>query len=375
MNITFVNSRCIPAAPKYNQVTQKQYTTHNKIRRDKPFRSGIYAKNPMQLSTRLSHLSQEQIVFAAAVLLSAVFIFTVPGFDTVSNFSQILERVTVVGILALGASIVVIGGGLDLSQVASAMAGSGLAVLLMNTGWPISIALLVGLLVCVAIGIINGYIIAYIEIPAFFATLATNLVIFGVARVLLFKSTFRLYLDDAVADSPFFVFLSARVFAIPVSTLLFIALVLILYGLLRHTTVGRTLYAIGDNSRTARENGVPVRLYTIFKYTFCSIFGYIAGIVFLSTIHNIDAGVMIGTMIFDVILIVVLGGVSLVGGRGTPFSVLLGAILIGLLLNGMTLLDLNNDLQDVARGLVLLAAIVIDNRLHPRNEETARKGE
>ncbi|TAN09760.1 MAG: ABC transporter permease [Burkholderiaceae bacterium] len=329
----------------------------------------------MHLAPNLAKITQEQLVFAAAVLLFFVFSLAIPGFSTLGNLSQILERVTVVGIFALGASIVVISGGLDLSQVGSAMAGGGMTVLLLNSGWSLPLSLAAGLLVCVFIGIINGYIIAFVEIPDFFATLATNLLIFGVARLLIFSHDFRIYLNHSALQSFFFTILGARLLAIPVTAFIFLLLVVLLYLFMRSTTIGRTLYAIGDNSRTARENGVPIRSYTILKYTLSAIFGYIAALAFLSTIHNIDAGVMIGTMIFDVILIVVLGGVSLVGGRGTPISVLIGTILIGLLLNGMTLLNLNNDLQDVARGAVLLIAIVVDNRLHPRNEETARKGE
>jgi ribose transport system permease protein len=88
-----------------------------------------------------------------------------------------------------------------------------------------------------------------------------------------------------------------------------------------------------------------------------------------------DTQVINGTLIFNVILVVVLGGISLVGGRGSVWSVVVGALLIGTLLNGMTLMNLSNDVQDIAKGVVLLAAIILDNRLHPRDEETVRQGD
>src|SRR5690606_33418483 len=124
-----------------------------------------------------------------------------------------------------------------------------------------------------------------------------------------------------------------------------------------------------------REMGIAVRALTVFEYVFSANIACFAGLVLMASLSSIDTQMAGGSMIFDIILVAVLGGVSLVGGRGGVFSVIAGALLVGVLVNGMTLMNLNNDIQNIGRGLVLLGAIVLDNRLHPRDEETVRQGE
>lgn len=107
-----------------------------------------------------------------------------------------------------------------------------------------------------------------------------------------------------------------------------------------------------------------------------ALFAWLAGLVWIGQTGNMQTNIVIvGTQIFDVILVVVLGGISLVGGRGGVFSVIVGCALIGTLLNAFTIMDVNTEVQNIIRGVVLLLAIIVDNWLHPRDEETARQGD
>lgn len=110
-------------------------------------------------------------------------------------------------------------------------------------------------------------------------------------------------------------------------------------------------------------------------YTASAAIAFIAGVVLTAEVASVNTQIFASTMIFDVVLVVVLGGISLLGGRGGMLSVIAGTLLIGVLLNGMVIMNFDNNVQNIVKSVVLLAAIVIDNWLHPRDEETARQGD
>lgn len=321
---------------------------------------------------RLSHLNQQQIVLGVAFVLAAIFAFTLPGFASWGNLVALLNNVSIVGILALGAAVVIIGRGLDLSQVGAMVAGAALAAMLMANGVALGWALLSGLALAILVGVLNGWVIAFIEVPPLFATLAVNLLIFGFTRLFITSSAYTIYVPK---QQTAFLAWGGRIGGIPISLLVFIAMSAVVHIFLSRTRVGQFIYAHGDNPEAARETGISVRVLTILEYVLCAVIGYIAGLALMANLASIDTQMISGSLIFDIILVAVLGGNSLVGGRGGVACVLAGALLIGVVLDGMTLLNLSNDIQNVARGVVLLLAIVIDNRLHPRDEETARQGE
>ena len=113
----------------------------------------------------------------------------------------------------------------------------------------------------------------------------------------------------------------------------------------------------------------------MLEYVLVAVFAWLAGLVWIGETGSMQMTIMLGTTIFDVILVVVLGGISLIGGRGGVFSVVVGCALIGTLLNAFTIMNVNSEVQNIIRGVVLLAAIILDNWLHPRDEETARQGD
>lgn len=321
---------------------------------------------------RLKRLSQEQIVLLVTALLVFAFATSLPNFATISNLLNLLNSIAVLGILSLGAAIVIIGRGLDISQIASMAIGAATTALLMDSGTGIGLAVLAGFGVALGMGLFNGYLIAFVEIPPLFATLATNLLYFGLARTLLLGSTYVVYVPD---EASAFLALGGTLAGLPIPVLIFFGLAVLVHLFLSRTSIGRFIYAHGDNPEAASLTGIPVRPLTLLQYALSAVIGCLAGLVLMSMLSSIDTQMIMGAEIFNVILVAVLGGVSLTGGRGGVVSVIAGALLIGVVLNGMTHLNLSSDIQDIVRGVILLAAILLDNRLHPRDEETARQGE
>jgi ribose transport system permease protein len=325
-----------------------------------------------QSGSVLKNVSQEQVVMAVAGLLIVVFAIAMPAFRTLSNAVVLLQNSVVLGILALGMAVVVIARGIDLSQVAVMAVSAGLSVFLLNSGYGAVTALLISLLVCVVLGAINGWLIAYVEIPALFATLATMLLFFNGARTVVFSNVLQYVPRDASA----LLYLGqGRVGVVPVSVILLVALAVLVHLFLTRTTVGRSFYAHGDNAEAAALTGLGTRPLTVLEYIVSALLGFVAGLVRTGEAASMDLQIVNGNLIFSVILIVVLGGVSLVGGRGGVVSVVAGTLLVGVTVNAMTLADINNDYQNIVLGVILLGAILLDNKLHPRDEETAKQGD
>lgn len=333
---------------------------------------GIYARrNTGESRKRGMNLGQEQVVFAITGLFILCFSLLVPGFMQLGNIMAILRSISVLGILGLGMAIVVIGRGIDLSQIVVFSVSSGVAVQMLGAGHSLAIALAIGLGLAVFLGLLNGAIVAYAEVPSLFATLASGMLILGVARSTVLPSLVLNLPEDSALLA-----LGANFRGVPVPMLIFLGTALLVHFFLSRTTYGRFIYAHGDNAEAARLGGISIRLLVLLEFAMSAVIGYFGGVVLIgaTALVNLNAAIN-STQIFDVILVVVLGGVSLIGGRGGVLSVLAGTLLIGVLLNGMTILDMNYQLQNVIKGTVLLAAIVFDNWLHPRDDETARQGD
>jgi ribose transport system permease protein len=162
---------------------------------------------------------------------------------------------------------------------------------------------------------------------------------------------------------------------LPVPVVAFAICALLLHLFLSRTVLGRFIYAHGDNAQAARLSGMATRPLTMLEYAICSAIGYVGGVIMVGSTSLMHLQIAESTIIFDVILVVVLGGVSLVGGRGNVVSVIAGTLLIGVLLNAMTIMNLDIQTQDMIKGAVLLLAITLDSYIHPRDEETAKQGD
>ena len=320
----------------------------------------------------VGRLSQEQIVFGLAVLLCLGFAAALPGFLTTNNILNLVRSVSILGILGVAMGLVVIGRGIDLSLVALMAVSVAWSLHLTEAGLALPLALAIGLAFSLFIGAVNGWLIAYAEMPAIFATLAMGTLVYGFGRYYLFALDVA-YVPDAARQLLWLG--QGTLFGIPVPIFVFAAVCLGGYLFLRHAKSGRYVRAVGDNILAARITGVPVRPIVVLQYLLSSLIGFVAGMVTAASVASMNTRLAISTYVYDVILVVVLGGIGLSGGKGGMRNVIVGTLLIGILLNGMTIMDIQYTVQNVIKGAILLTAIVIDTILNPRDEQTAQQGD
>jgi len=315
--------------------------------------------------------SQEKIVLVLALLLFAAATIFLPGFRDVGNLVAIVHSVSVLGLLSVGMAIVVIGRGIDLSAVAIMAMSAAWYLQMLNDGWTEWTAMGVALAGVAFIGLINGFLVAYADVPAIFATLATGSFVFGFVRS-------RLITQDAVPVPPHHWLEELGGFhplGIPPEVFVFAGACLFAYLFLRFTKWGRFVYYMGDNILAARNIGIPTRPMNLLRYVISAFVAFVAGLLTASSLHSMNTRIVNSTLLYDIILVVVIGGIGLSGGKGGIRNVIVGAILIGIMQNAMTIMDIPNIYQNLIKATILLIAIVIDSLVNPRDEQTAQQGD
>ena len=144
---------------------------------------------------------------------------------------------------------------------------------------------------------------------------------------------------------------------------------------LRLLVPGRFLYAMGDNPVAARVTGVPIRPLIVAQYMTVAAIAFVAGVVAATSVDSVETRIARSNLVYDVILVVVIGGIGLAGGKGGIRNVLVGTLLIGVLVNGMTIMNVPYTIQNIIKSLILLAAIVVDSIMNPRDEQTSQQGD
>jgi len=317
-------------------------------------------------------VSQQEIVFAVFAALFLTFSVFLNGFLSADNMLTLLQNVAVLGILGLAMAIVVIGRGIDLSLIAALAVPAGLVLQMVQNGHSLPASLLAAGLLAIAIGLVNGWLIAYAEVPPLFATLATGLFVAGLGQAALFQLDVVQWSDGMAGFERLG---QGSILGIPTSIVMFAIACVVVLVLLRQTRWGAYIYAIGDNPFAARVTGIPSRPIIVLQYVLAALIGCFAGLVLAASVNSMPTRIFNSTLIYDVILVVVLGGIGLSGGRGGVVNVIIGTLLIGTMLNGMTILNIPYAGQNLIKGLVLLIAVITDTLLNPRNEETAQQGD
>jgi len=271
-------------------------------------------------------------------------------------------------------AVVIISRGLDLSQVAAMVAGATTFSTLVNAGLSGPPAIVLAILTMALVGFVNGWLIAFVEIPAMLATLASAMLVTGLFRFGVLRGEYLLILPKS---NPAVVFFNSNVLpGLTPPVALMIVTLIVTWLLLRTTTTGCVIYGMGDNFQAARLAGLPVRTTTVFVYFYAALTALLAGLVIAAASGTVDFRIVTnGSLLFEVILVVVLGGIPLRGGRGGVRNLLVGTALIAVLRNGMTLYDFSTQTQDMLKGVVLMAAIFVDNYLNPRDAETDTVGD
>jgi ribose transport system permease protein len=321
---------------------------------------------------RGQRVTQQSIVFGIFVLLFAGFSLFLPGFFNASNMLTLLQNVAILGILGLGMAVVVIGRGIDISMVASLAVPPGLMLQLVQNGHPVVEAVAAAVALALVFGLVNGWLIAYAEVPSLFATLASGLFLAGLGQVAFFQL-------DVVQWHPRLDGLAwlgrGSLLGVPMPVVMFASAALLVAAFLRWTRLGAYIYAIGDNPFGARTTGIPTRPVIVLQYVLAAMIGALAGAVLAASVNSMETRIFNSTLVYDVILVVVLGGIGLSGGRGGVLNVVIGTLLIGTMLNAMTIMDVSYSAQNLVKGVILLVAILTDSFLNPRNEETAQQGD
>jgi ribose transport system permease protein len=290
----------------------------------------------------------------ALALLSDRFLAT-------TNLLNVLRQIAVNALLAFGMTAVILGGGIDLS-VGSVLALSGaLAAGFATGGWPPGLAMLAALVAGSLMGLFNGAFVAFGGIAPFIVTLGGLTIFRGVTLV---------YTDGRpITGLPeaFYLVGNAAWLRVPVPIWAMLAFLALTHGLLRYTALGRMIYAVGGNEEAARLSGIPVARVRLLTYGYSGLASALAALVLTGRLNSAQPTAGSGFEL-DAIAAVVVGGTSLQGGRGGVFGTFLGAAIIGVLNNGMNLLDVSAFYQQIVKGGVILGALLIDRLVASQKE-------
>ncbi len=301
-----------------------------------------------------------------------------PFFLTTFNILNVLQQVAITAIAACGATMVILVAGIDLS-VGSAVALTGVTAALYLENQPdyglgaALVAVLLAVLVGVAAGLLNGVIITQFKVPDFIATLASLSILRGVA--LLLTRSYPIGIPRSSETTLSYEWIGiAKInvlgLKIPFPIFIMIGVYTLGYVILHRLKLGRRIYAVGGNQPAARLAGVRVKSVRVFVYAFAGFCAAITGVIVSS---RLASGQPAGSMGFelDVIASVVIGGTSLMGGRGRLMGTFLGALVLGILVNGMILMDINEFWQRIAKGVLIVGAVVIDTYVRRRGQAQA----
>ncbi len=272
-----------------------------------------------------------------------------------SNLSQVIRALSFIAIMGVGQAVVIIAGGIDLS-VGSVLGLSGVVTaLLLNQQTNMAVTVITGVFVGVAAGVTNGIVITRAKLPPFIVTLGMMSIARGLAFAITGGETIRSLPPE------FLVIGQGAIIGIPIPIIVMALIAVIVGFLLKATPWGRYVYAIGGNEDAALLSGVSVDKVKIIVYGLCGLAAGIAGVLFTSRfgVGQSTAGL---SYELDVIAAAVIGGVSLTGGRGTIMGVIIGSLLMGILRNGLVLLNVSAYWQQVAIGLVIILAVIMDRK-------------
>ncbi|MEZ8967586.1 ribose ABC transporter permease [Vibrio breoganii] len=301
----------------------------------------------------------EQKSLIALLFLIVVVSFLNPNFFTVDNILNILRQTSVNAIIAVGMTLVILTAGIDLS-VGSVLALCGaFAASLIAMEVPVFFAVPTALIAGAGLGAISGIIIAKGKVQAFIATLVTMTLLRGVTMVYTDGRPISAGFTDT-ADA-FAWFGTGYAMGIPVPVWIMVGVFATVWYLLNHTRFGRYVYALGGNESAARLSGINVDRVKIGVYAICGLLAALAGIIVTSRLSSAQPTAGMGYEL-DAIAAVVLGGTSLMGGKGRIMGTLIGALIIGFLNNALNLLDVSSYFQMIAKAVVILLAVMVDNK-------------
>lgn len=310
------------------------------------------------IGTSLRERLQQFLAFASLIAIFVFFSIASPNFLNYGNVTAILFSTVVIGTLALGTTFVIITGGIDLSI------GTGMAlcavisgVLIVNAGVPVPLGVLGAILFGGLIGLINGVNVSLLKLPPFIATLAMMLVAQGLALVI--SDSTPIYFSD---DPSYTKISTGRLIPgldLPNAVLILAVIAVLAAVLLNKTVLGRYTYSIGSNEEATALSGINVRKWKIIIYTLAGLFTGLAGVMISARLGSAQPATGLGYEL-QAIAAVVIGGTSLSGGKGSIVGTVIGALIISVLNNGLQIMSIPQEWQNVILGCVILVAVYAD---------------
>ena len=307
---------------------------------------------------KLNDKASNSRILVLVVLCVFLTIATQGKFFTYSNFVSIRYSISLTGIMICGATFPVLLGGIDRTvsgnaAVCGAMAAT-VALAFQETTTGALIALFCGTACGVISGLFHGIVLSRFDIPAFLLTLATNEVLYGIVQFITGNQLIN------VLNCNFMnVIGQSRFLGIPIPVYILLACFFVCYLILNYTVYGRQIYAVGGNRQAARLSGIPTKRIIIIAYTISGFMGALSGFV-LSSMNRQASSSQAQGYENDVLAAIVIGGVSLRGGEGTLQGAMLGAVLIGVMTNGLRLLGVDSIYHNLIKGIIIIAAIAWD---------------
>jgi ribose transport system permease protein len=295
------------------------------------------------------------VILSLAVLVIALG-FLAQNFITQDNIFSVLRAVSFEGITAIGMLIVMLTGGLDLS-VASNMAYTGiLASIFMTSGIPTIISIILSLIGSACVGLVNGFLINKIKLGAIIVTLGMLSVVRGLAYIIT--------KGMPIVDLPLnFTYLGQGLIGglVPVPILFFFLIAAIFHFVLKYTVLGYHFFSVGGNETASRYSGINIEKVRYFSYLICSVLAGIGGLLLIARLGVAQPSIAAGYEL-SIIAAVIIGGASLQGGEGSVLGSVIGVLIIGVIRNGLVLMNIGGFYIQFANGMMILAAVVI-NRL------------
>jgi ribose transport system permease protein len=303
---------------------------------------------------RLDYSGEIISILIALVLLSAFFSITSPYFLTIKNILNFTMNTSILGIMAAGLFIAMLIGEIDVSQYSILALSSGIMVILIRRGTNSGLAIGIAIGVSLVCGVINGSLVAFLRINPIITTLGAMMVYRGIA----FNITEARALG--VTGDFFAAIGSGRILGIPVSVYIMFGLYLLVHVMLTYTAHGKRVYAVGGNPEASYISGIDVRMVRFWGLVVSAGAAGLAGLIFVSQVGaTVPTAGQAGLL--DVVTAVILGGISLSGGKGKIVGTLIGVLILAILQNGMVLLSVQAYYQLIVKGGVILLAVFVDS--------------
>lgn len=318
---------------------------------------------------------QKMMILLILILLYAFFAVTGTNFASVSTAISIMDSCYYTGFIAIGMTFVIISSGIDLSVGTVAICAAVIGGYMYNSkGWPVGAALLLVVAICVIFGFINGFLIAYLKLPPFIATMGTQMMANGFGAIITHVQT-QTWPQMTTEDGWYKHIFYKSSSGFPVGLIWLIAFFILASIVLNKTQLGRYTFGIGSNREALRLSGVNVNLYEMSIYALCGLFVGLGAVIYTSTYTTI---IPTGGSGFEMnaIAATIIGGTSMSGGSGGLFGTLVGVLIMAVLKQGLMSVGLQGQWQNFFTGLIVIIAVLLDRyRLFEKIKNVKKRGE